>query len=104
MADAVGGPEPDYARTCQAIVPGLYFGPLGSAQDRTQLAAHGITHVVTVMAGPSNLFPDLCTYLHMGTCKLDAGGSKPSWTERCPWGDVVALTPFVPLHCRTQSM
>lgn len=70
---ALDGPEPDYARACQAIVPGLYFGPLGSAQDRAQLTALGITHVVTVMAEPANLFPDLCTYLHLG--KQGGGGA-----------------------------
>jgi hypothetical protein len=57
--------EPDYARACQLIQPGLFFGPLGAAQDESHLATLGITHVVTVMGGPSNLFPGRCTYLHL---------------------------------------
>jgi hypothetical protein len=82
------------------VIPGLFLGGAGAAQDRRGLAAHGITHVVAVGAGLACPFPGVVAYVRVPARDVTYQNMARFFPYCCAWvANALAGGGRVLVHC-----
>jgi protein-tyrosine phosphatase len=83
------------------IVPGVYISDFSSACETEKLKELGITHIITVMAGVPEMYPESFKYYTIDVCDRKYVDLKP-WFNPCSefMDDAIKTNGKVLVHCQ----